>query len=378
VKRLIKKTKGLVQGVPSAVLISVLIHAGLFFVAGTLVVFTVIKKAEKKFVPPPPIERPKMDLKKPKVKVKKTVKPRAAQRISASSVQSMPDIALPDVSRAGSGLSGGVGGFEMMPDPSEMSMFGGTRSLAIGNDFEGTFYSFELDRRGRFAPISVPGANAIVKKFIDSGWNTRVFAPYYRSPQKLYTTCLMVPPVVSEIGPEQFGVNLGEGVSPAFWMIHYKGKIARPEGGRFRLWGGGDNYLIVRVNKKIVLQADYRQLKHGAVAFGNQLANWASTDERTGEYRFGMGWVTIGDWFELEPGEPVEMEVLFGDWWGGLFEAMLNVEEEGVDYDENREGMPILPAFKTAEIPESLKEQMEFLLIEGETDLESELMFNIH
>jgi hypothetical protein len=356
----------------------VLIHAGLFFVAGTLVVFTVIKKQEKKFVPPPPIERPKMDLKKPKVKVKKTVKPRAAQRISASSVQSMPDIALPDVSRAGSGLSGGVGGFEMMPDPSEMSMFGGTRSLAIGNDFEGTFYSFELDRRGRFAPISVPGANAIVKKFIDSGWNTRVFAPYYRSPQKLYTTCLMIPPVVSEIGPEQFGVNLGEGVSPAFWMIHYKGKIARPEGGRFRLWGGGDNYLIVRVNKKIVLQADYRQLKHGAVAFGNQLANWASTDERTGEYRFGMGWVTIGDWFELEPGEPVEMEVLFGDWWGGLFEAMVNVEEEGVDYDENREGMPILPAFKTAEIPESLKEQMEFLLIEGETDLESELMFNIH
>jgi len=162
------------------------------------------------------------------------------------------------------------------------------------------------------------------------------------------------------------------------WMIHYKGKIARKEGGRFRFWGAGDNYLVVRVNKKIVLLTAFGKSRPGIVPFGKDLADWAPTDKRTGEYRFGIGWMTIGSWFELEPGVPVEMEVLFGDYWGGRFEAMLNVEEEGEDYDENQEGMPILPAFKTAEIPDPLKEQMKYILIDGETDLESDLMFNIH
>jgi hypothetical protein len=378
-KRLAKKTTGLIKGAPSAVLISVLIHGGLLLLAGSFVVFTVIKKQDKKFVPPPKVERPKMDLKKPRVKMKDAAKPRAAQRITAKDMKGVQDVALPEISSiGGAGLGGDIGGFEMIPDASEMSLFGGTRSLSIGNDFEGTFYSFELDRRGQFKPTDPAAVNTIVKRFIDSGWNTRVFAPYYRSPQKLYTTQLMIPPVVSELGPEQFGVNLGEGVSPAFWMIHYKGKIARKEGGRFRLWGAGDNYLIVRVNKKIVLQTSFGKSRPERVTFGNQLADWAPTDEQTGEYRFGIGWITIGDWFELEPGVPVEMEVLFGDYQGGWFKAMVNVEEEGVDYDKNREGMPILPAFKTAEIPEPLKEQMKFLLIDGETDLESDLMFNIH
>lgn len=378
-KRLLKKTKGLIKGTPTAVLVSVLIHLVVFFMAGTLVVFSVIKKQEKKFVPPPKVERPKMDLKKPRVKVKEAARPRPTQRITAQSVTGMENIELPEVfDRGETGLGAGIGGFEMIPDASEMSLFGGTRSLSIGNDFEGTFYSFELNRRGEFSPINRHGVNEVVKRFIESDWNTRVFAPYYRSPQKLYTTCLMIPPVVSELGPEQFGVNLGEGVSPAFWMIHYKGKIAHEEGGRFRLWGAGDNYIIVRVNKKIVLQASFRNSRPGIVGFNHALAEWAPTDERTDEFRFGIGRVTIGEWFELEPGVPVEMELLFGDYRGGWFEAMVNVEKEGVDYDKNREGMPILPAFKTAEIPEPLKEQMKFLLIPGETDLDSDLMFNIH
>jgi len=37
---------------PSAVALSILIHAALFLLAGMLAVFTVVKKEEKKFVPP--------------------------------------------------------------------------------------------------------------------------------------------------------------------------------------------------------------------------------------------------------------------------------------------------------------------------------------
>ncbi|RKX35139.1 MAG: hypothetical protein DRP64_19530, partial [Verrucomicrobia bacterium] len=65
-KRLFKKNPGkLAKGMPSAVALSILIHAALFLLAGMLVVFTVVKKEEKKFTPPKAVERPKMKLRKP-------------------------------------------------------------------------------------------------------------------------------------------------------------------------------------------------------------------------------------------------------------------------------------------------------------------------
>ena len=53
------------KGMPSAVILSILIHVGLFLLAGMLVVFTVVKKEEQKFEPPKAIDRPRMKLKKP-------------------------------------------------------------------------------------------------------------------------------------------------------------------------------------------------------------------------------------------------------------------------------------------------------------------------
>ena len=40
--------------------------------------------------------------------------------------------------------------------------------------------------------------------------------------------------------------------------------------------------------------------------------------------------------------------------------------------------MPILPVFKTAEIPERVKEKIKYTLIPGEADLDSDLMFNVY
>jgi len=61
-KKKIKKGQEITKGMSSAVLLSILIHVGLFLLAGMLVVFTVVKKEEKKFEPPKAVERPKMKL----------------------------------------------------------------------------------------------------------------------------------------------------------------------------------------------------------------------------------------------------------------------------------------------------------------------------
>ncbi|MGE4489725.1 MAG: hypothetical protein AB7E95_09295 [Kiritimatiellales bacterium] len=371
-KRLMRKTKGLIRGVPSAVLLSAAIHFLLLFIAGSFVVFSVMKREEKKFVPPKPIERPKMDLKKPRVKVRKSARPRSTQRIVARGVQqSMPDIQLPEVSGMNSGLIRGVGGFEMMPDASEISMFGGRESVSIGNDFEGTFYAFELDRQGRKNGISDEQYLKVIRRFLDNDWNPNVFSFYYRSPQKLYTTQIMIPPISSEFGPSQFGMGFGADFDPIHWLVHYKGNIASKTGGRFRFRGMGDDILVVRIGKTLVLNASWNTDREA-------ISDWRPSSDEDRKYLFGHAVAGVGDWFELEPEVPVSMEIIIGEKPGGLYAAMLVVEQDGVEYPVNQDGMPILPAFKTAEIPQSVIEEIQYTLIDGEVDLFNDLMFNVY
>jgi len=126
-----------VKGTSSAILLSILIHAGLFFLAGMLVVFTVVKRKEVEFEPPRAVERPKMKLKKPKVRVKKTSRPKSTARIASKINRAeMPEMQLPELGGMGDGLGAGfVGGFDMMPDLDTISVFGNAQS--IGNDFVG-------------------------------------------------------------------------------------------------------------------------------------------------------------------------------------------------------------------------------------------------
>lgn len=370
-RRFLQKTRGVVRGVPSAVLLSALFHFILLFIAGGLVVFSVIKKEEKKFIPPKPIERPKMELKKPRVKMRKASAPRTTQRITAKNIQrAMPNIQLPEVSGLSSGLGSGLGGFEMMPDPEEMTLFGGKSSASVGNDFVGTFYTLELDRRGRKTGISDMQYCQELRKFLQNNWSPRTFAPYYRAPRKLYATQFMIPPITSDLGPSQFDMG-GKNVDPIHWLIHYKGRIARKEGGKFRFWGVGDDVLEVRVNGKEVLNACWDWQREA-------ISDWQPSSEDDRKYFMGHGVSAVGDWFELESGTPVDMEVLIGEDPGGTYAAMLVVEESGVEYPKNRDGAPILPVFKTAEMSEQIKEQIEYTLIEDEVDLNDGPTFNVY
>lgn len=49
------KSTGIIKGAPSGLVISLLVHAGAFILAGLLVVFSVVKKEEITFVPPPAV-----------------------------------------------------------------------------------------------------------------------------------------------------------------------------------------------------------------------------------------------------------------------------------------------------------------------------------
>lgn len=368
-KRILKRTKGLTRGTSSAVLFSVAVHGALLLAAGGVVVFTVIQKQEKKFKPPPPVERPKMELKKPKVKVKKQVKPKASQRIVSKSVQGMTAIQLPEASSLTEGLSGGIGGFEMMPNPSEITLLGGGRSISIGNDFEGTFYSISLDRRGQRNNESMSSFPRVMRRFFDSGWSPRSFSEYYRWPQKLYTTFFFMPTLGFEHVPRSFGIP--DEVYTAQWMVHYKGRIMSKEGGKFRFWGRGNHVTAVKVDGVEVAFL-------GLAYVRDTWTDWRSSADESLKYFTGKLAMDVGDWFELEANTPVDMEVVIGDHNGGDSQATLRIQKFGEYYPKNRDGCPILPVFKTAEIPEHLKDEIKYLTVPGDQDLDSSLMFNIY
>ncbi|MEN8255166.1 MAG: SHD1 domain-containing protein [Verrucomicrobiota bacterium] len=345
-KRLFKKKQKIVKGMSSAVLLSIAIHAALFFLAGMLVVFTVVKKREVEFEPPKAVERPKMKLKKPKVKIKKTSKPKPTTRIvTKMNRASMPDIQLPEMSGMGEGLSGGIGGFEIMPDFSVEGLFGGEQS--IGNDFVGTFYDLQRGRNGRPALMDPGKFIQEMRRFVQSGWDTSRLSRYYRSQKKLYTTTFAIPPVQSVLAPQAFGEP--EASSYCF-AVHYEGELVHREDIKFRFWGLGDDILIVRVNGEIVLNAPYPRTTYMSEWDTGMLTpGWQTSSAKSRSHWLGCELSVVGDWIELKGGESKDMEVLIGEVPGGLFQAMLVVEVEGEEYERSpdRSG-PILPIFKTA------------------------------
>lgn len=380
-KRLLKKTRNLIRGTSTAVLISAGLHIALLIAAASWVVFTVAQNNAAKFTPVQ-IKRPAMNLQKLRVRVQESSKPRrSSEKIVSSSKRStsMPELNLPKMGGMGGGLEKGLGGFQLMGDLSQMTIFGGNKSL--GNDLEGTLYYLAWDRVGSklgdYEPVDGQvNANyaRILNSFLENNWSPSVFDKFWRSPKKLYATFFMLPPFVSNLANEKFG--LPPDTIGASYLIHYKGKIASKTGGKFRFWGGADDLIFVRINGKLVL--DGRTANAVWTADWKTPENWKSSSPENHKYYFGGTVSSVGDWFELQPGVPVEMEVLFGEDQGGRTSCMLNIQQFGVEYPKNREGAPILPVFKTAPIPDHLIDEIEYGLIEGESDLTNGPVFNAY
>jgi len=361
-KRAFKKDRKMVKGIPSAVVLSILIHAALFLLAGMLVVFTVVKKEEKKFEPPKAVKRPKMELKKPKVRIKKTSRPKPTTRIvTKMNRASLPDIQLPEMTGMGEGLGGGIEGFDIMPDLGETTLFGGEQS--IGNDLVGTFYDFKRDQRGRPTIMNDHMIVAALGKFVKSGWKPSELARYYRSPKKLYSTCVMIPSILSSTAPAAFGESDTGGWC---WAVHYKGQLVHKDGIKFRFWGVGDDILLVRVGGKLVLNGCIPN-DHGPWRIESILGgSWQSDSADSRRYVLGHFLSVVGDWITLEPGVPLDLEILLGEVPGGGFSAMLTVEVEGEEYERNHQGAPILPMFKTAVPTHDIEDNIYQWLVVGQ------------
>lgn len=339
-KTRLRKKQNLTKGIPSALVLSILIHAALFLLAGMLVVFSVVNKKEQVFVPPKPVDRPKMKLKKPKVKVRKSAKPKSSQRIVTNVKRaSMPDIQLPEMSGMGDGVGTGMGGgFEIMPDLGEITLLGSR--MSAGNDLMGVYYDTKRDRNGRGISCGVEEYRNVAHRFIKSGWRPSILSRYYQAPHELYTTSVIIPETKSSIAPLAFSDEEGVG---ALWLIHYKGELVHQEGITFRFYAAANEFMFVRVDGEIVVGSSASLEEEIIGEF------WQSNSLDTGTWMWGRTAAQIGDWITLEPGVPLKIEILLGD-NGNSAGFILAVEVEDEKYERSSQGAPILPAFKTDDL----------------------------
>jgi hypothetical protein len=356
------------KGAPSGLVISLLFHAGAFFIAGLFVVFTVVKKPELVVVAPPPIERPKMKLQKPKVKVRKSSNPKPSSRIVAKvKTAKMPEITLPDLDGSGDGLLSGAGGGPGivldLPDIKEVNVFG--QKVSTGSDLKGTFYDLFKKRDGSIKPVHpMTEFGKALSRFVDSGCDKSTLAQYYHSPP-LYAVGVMIPEVLSQVGPSAFGQEAGG--KDCGWFVHYEGKLVHPTDIKFRFWATGDDLMVILVDKKCVLSTKYTTTSKwtGYYAIGD----WQPVGGISGIYYLGRYKAMVSEWIELKAGEALDLDMICGESPGGDFSAMCNVEVYGEEYEKADWGAPILPMFKTDQLSRAQQDAIYEYLVEGESCL---------
>jgi hypothetical protein len=268
-------------------------------------------------------------------------------KVALPEMPAMPKLAAPPVKMAG---AGGVD-VSFAPGGSAASSGGGPGGAAVpffgfkesrgGGALVGKFYDLKQLSNGQPSKLDEQnGYPGEVAKFVN-GWNESTFSKYFVGPNPLFTTQIFIPKVNASQGPVAFG--LGGRVQPKMWVVHYKGEVIPTESGTFRFVGMADDVLIVRFNGRVVLDCgSTTPTGHAPQKFYSSVG--LQLDPKMGWYK-GLG---VGDPVQVTGGQSYPMEILIGEWPGGDFKAFLMIEKEGVQYEKDAKGNPILPIFKVA------------------------------
>jgi len=267
--------------------------------------------------------------------------------VSLPDLPTNPDsgVSSPSISSA-SGAPGASGGLKgpLMP------LFGFKEAQA-GGTLVGRFYDLKQfkDRKPNPAFVKLGGGGLAVKElseFIKGGWNSGSLAEFYQAPTVLYATQIFVPGMTASEAPKAYGVE--KEVKPMAWIAHYKGKVSPPANGTYRFVGAGDDHLAVRLDGRLVLDGGGRMVstfktdrpKSPAYPYAYSQSAWLNANR---------GGFTVGHSMELRAGQFYDIDIVISEGPGGQFHALLFFEQEGVKYEKDPKGNPILPIFRVAD-----------------------------
>lgn len=252
-----------------------------------------------------------------------------------------------------------------------------------GSALQGRYYDLKLTRAG--APSEIPNIlreggktrlcvtndrsghayAGVVARFIKSGFDAEVLKPYYCARKLPCAACWYLPSVLSAYAPKAFECE--EELQPGGWLCVYRGRVRAPKSGTFRFVGAGDEFIAVRFERQLVLEAGYhhptlwqKDKPDATYTYGPEGARgggwqqfWAKI--RSGAYKQYAGYelmrnvpglprwnrelggLTAGKTFEVKEGQIYHIEIAVGDMDGRMgFALLIEDMEQGTTRDERR------------------------------------------
>ena len=337
---------------------SILAHVLFGLIATALVVQTITAKRKLTFQGGPPSPNPSHRAMEHKVQMAQKQKtmsaPAQAKRITSTnslakvSLPSMP--AMPTSNAVTPSKMAGMGGTGVGLGPSLGALGGGSsagggsavpffglKAPTAAGSLQGVFYDLKQTPGRRPTDMNPGKYQGIVIDFVKKGWSAGHFANFFKVSTPLYNSQFFTPDMNADEGPKGFGVE--KEVQPKMWVALYKGQVSPPESGDYYFVGAGDDVLFVRFNGKTVLNASW--FNHDP-----------SLAKEDGRYNYGWtlqpGGFTKSGAVHVEQGKFYPMEILVGEEPGGSFHFDLLIEKEGVTYQKDGRGNPILPIFRLA------------------------------
>lgn len=209
----------------------------------------------------------------------------------------------------------------------------------------GTFYDLKQDREGNSTDMNEAGYSWAVQGFVRNGWREKDLERFYQAPQKLHAPQIFMPMMDANAAPDAFGV--ADKVQPRMWVVVYRGKVTPNESGHYRFCGFGDDVLVVRWRKQVVLDCGFMDVT-GLPPEGHVRSEGLYLNGSLPPRYQGLG---IGTRFYASANTSYDIEILVGEQPGGQFKAWLMLMKVGKDYEKDAGGEPKLPIFRLADGP---------------------------
>lgn len=273
----------------------------------------------------------------------------------------------------GGGSGGGIGAGKGVGVGNSRNFVGLFGAKFGANGLVGIFYDIKQtpDRNATSAAPYPAGMNPyrdVIRGFLNAGWNPSKFERYYRAPDTLTMSQLFIPGRSANAAPVAFGVE--KEVSPSRWLVHYKGTVRAPRAGTFRFVGSGDDWLIVRWNRKIAFDEGYEtfEVKKGKYTDFDQVINLQVPIDRSPG---GRHFLKCGPWITVRQGDAVPVEILMGEGPGGSFDVYLAIEVAKPKKQNNQfVGEGSLKLFRTTNdpVPEEIQKPGRNLTIDMQAE----------
>lgn len=197
------------------------------------------------------------------------------------------------------------------------------------------------------------------KSLVDGDFSPAAIGKFFSPDKRVANNLIFIEVQDAGNGPKAFGVE--NVMKPRGFAVYYSGKIRPTEKAKYRFVGAFDDMMVIRLNKKVIFEDNWR---HKSMGTKMSVTGWASSDPDNGKWPQLEGMaspLTIGDWWVAEPGKEQFLEILVGERPGGHISGVLLIQQEGVKYEmrkTNTTERPILPIFATRPLGANQKEKI--------------------